>query len=93
MDSAHHPVLKLKQHVSEIGSFSVLKLKIKLIPALLDPTNKTILNFWSQRLGTVLLRSHMYDCVNRSKSIGRCTPVKHTFLMPAQIGQTDRTNR
>jgi len=50
MDSAHPPVLKLKQHISEIGSISVLKLKIRLIPAQLDPTIKKILNFWSQRL-------------------------------------------
>jgi len=83
MDSAHRPVLKLKQYVSEIGLVSILKLKIKLIPAQLDPTIKTILSFWYQRLQTLLLSPHMYNCVKRfkkKKSIGRCTPVKHTFL-------------
>lgn len=83
-------MLNLTQCISEIGSVSFLKLKIKLIPAQPDPTIKTILNFWSQRLRTILLRPHMYKCVHRSKRIGRCTPVKHTFLMPAQTGQRDR---
>ena len=90
MDSAYRPALKLKQYVSEIGSVSVLKLKIKLTPAHLDPTSKSILNFWAQRLRTILLRPHTYDCVHRSKRIGRRTPVKLIFVMPTQIRQTDR---
>lgn len=69
MDFAHRPVLKL-QYVSEIGSVSVLKLKIKLIPAQLDRTIKTILSFWYQRLRTILLRPHMYNCIDNKQSEG-----------------------